>query len=61
MIVKKLFQVNSALKKGGNKRLANQISNLDLSLKVRNIDGLSKKRLNKLDAILKEIAKNLGG
>ena len=59
-IVKKLSQVNSALKKGGNKRLANQISNLDLSLKVRNIDGLSKKRLNKLDAILKEIAKNLG-
>ena len=54
-----LGQVKQAMDKGGDNKLARQINNYRLSAKEANLDTLSRHRLEKLNATLKEIATRL--
>ena len=58
-IIERLDRVDLALEKGGNNRLARQINRFELSLDAPNVDAKTQYRLEKLDAILKEISEGL--
>ena len=58
-IIEKLDRVVLAMEKGGNNRLARQISRFELFLDASNENTKSQYRLEKLDAILKEISEGL--
>ena len=58
-IINRLDLVVSAMEKGGNNRLARQINRFELSLDVTNVDAMTQYRLEKLDALLKEISEGL--
>jgi hypothetical protein len=56
-----LDQVMHAMDNGGNEELARQINNSRLSFEGSNVDVLTRRRLEKLDATLKGIAARLSG
>ena len=58
-IIEKLDLVDAAMGKGGNNRLAKQLSRFELSLDAPNVDEMTQHRLQKLNTTLKEIAKGL--
>ena len=58
-IIERLDRVVLAMEKGGNNRLARQINRFELSLDAPNVDAKTQYRLEKLDAILKEISEGL--
>ena len=58
-IIEKLDLVDAAMGKGGNNRLAKQLSRFELSVDAPNVDAMTQHRLQKLNTILKEIAKGL--
>ena len=47
------------MEKGGNNRLARQLSRFELSLDAPNVDAMTQHRLQKLNTTLKEIAEGL--
>ena len=59
VIIERLDRVNTAMKKGGSNRLAKQINTLQLPLNDPDINSINKYRLEKLEAILKNIAEGL--
>ena len=58
-IIERLDLVDAALEKGGNNRLARQLSRFELSLDAPYVDAMTKLRLQKLNTTLKEIAEGL--
>ena len=56
-----LNQVMHAMDNGDNEELARQINNSRLSFKKSEVDTLTRRRLEKLDTTLKEIAASLSG
>ena len=58
-IIEKLDLVDAAMEKGGNNRLARQLSRFELSLDAPNVDAMTQHRLQKLNTTLKEIAEGL--
>ena len=58
-IIEKLDLVDVAMEKGGNNRLARQINRLELSFDALNVNAMTQRRLEKLNATLKEISEGL--
>ena len=58
-IIERLDLVDAAMEKGGNNRLARQLSRFKLSLDAPNVDAMTQHRLQKLNTTLKEIAEGL--
>jgi hypothetical protein len=58
-IIERLDLVDAAMEKGGNNRLARQLSRFELSLDAPNVDPMTQHRLQKLNTTLKEIAEGL--
>ena len=58
-IMQNLDLADSAILNGSNEIFADNLANLQLTLKDTNITDINKYRLKQLDAVLKEISKRL--